>query len=75
VVAFYYIGFGASKALFQRMTHAILRAPLHWIDTVPAGRVINRFTSDIFTLDKQLAPYLSNAIKASLFLLVIIAAR
>lgn len=29
----------------------MLAAPLRWIDTVPLGRVLNRFTSDIWTVD------------------------
>lgn len=36
----------ASRRLFDKLTYAILRAPLRWLDTVPVGRVLNRFTAD-----------------------------
>ncbi|RAL58871.1 hypothetical protein DID88_009291 [Monilinia fructigena] len=40
-----------SKSLFQTMLFKVLRAPLRWIDTVPFGRVMNRFTTDFNTVD------------------------
>ncbi|QSZ33420.1 hypothetical protein DSL72_004988 [Monilinia vaccinii-corymbosi] len=40
-----------SKNLFQTMLFKVLRAPLRWIDTVPFGRVMNRFTTDFNTVD------------------------
>ena len=44
----------ASKNLFERMTFTILRTPLRWIDTVPVGRVLNRFTADFDQIDSDL---------------------
>ncbi|KAM5466400.1 hypothetical protein MauCBS54593_006138 [Microsporum audouinii] len=44
----------ASKALFEKMTSRVLRTPLRWVDTVPVGRVINRFTLDFATFDSKL---------------------
>ncbi|EFR03018.1 multidrug resistance-associated protein 13 [Nannizzia gypsea CBS 118893] len=44
----------ASKDLFEKMTSRILRTPLRWVDTVPVGRVINRFTLDFATFDSKL---------------------
>lgn len=32
----------------------MLRAPLRWLDTVPLGRILNRFTSDIYAVDVRL---------------------
>ncbi|KAJ8064016.1 hypothetical protein OCU04_007859 [Sclerotinia nivalis] len=40
-----------SKNLFKTMLFKVLRAPLRWIDTVPFGRVMNRFTTDFNTVD------------------------
>ncbi|KAI9641269.1 hypothetical protein NHQ30_010070 [Ciborinia camelliae] len=40
-----------SKNLFKSMLFKVLRAPLRWIDTVPFGRVMNRFTTDFNTVD------------------------
>ncbi|KAL8643916.1 MAG: hypothetical protein Q9226_008040, partial [Calogaya cf. arnoldii] len=44
----------ASRRLFDRLTYAILRAPLRWLDTVPVGRVLNRFTADFAVVDSRL---------------------
>jgi ABC-type multidrug transport system fused ATPase/permease subunit len=45
----------ASKDLFEQLLHAILRAPLRWLDTVPVGRVLNRFTSDFSKIDSRIS--------------------
>ncbi|KAJ9157202.1 ATP-dependent bile acid permease [Pleurostoma richardsiae] len=68
------IGLKASRALFERMTHAILRAPLRWVDTVPAGRILNRFTSDTFMVDRRLPSDLGGFLSTSFSLLVVIGA-
>ncbi|KAH6649967.1 hypothetical protein F5144DRAFT_588575 [Chaetomium tenue] len=73
VIVFFFVGLTASRVLFQRMTHAILRAPLRWIDTVPAGRILNRFTSDTFVVDRRLSSQTFTFIRNILFLVVIIA--
>ena len=44
----------ASKELFEKMTFAILRATLRWLDTVPVGRILNRFTADFEAIDSKL---------------------
>lgn len=44
----------ASRNLFNRLTYAVLRAPLRWLDTVPVGRVLNRFTADFHLIDSKL---------------------
>ena len=75
VIVFFLVGLTASRVLFQRMTHAILRAPLRWIDTVPAGRILNRFTSDTFVVDRRLSSQTFTFIRNILFLVVIIATR
>lgn len=57
-IRYYYIFQGsirASRTLFARLNFAILRAPLRWLDTVPVGRVLNRFTSDFHSVDTRLA--------------------
>ena len=51
-----YIGsIRASRVLFDKMTTAVLHAPLRWLDTVPTGRILNRFTADFNVLDSILA--------------------
>lgn len=44
----------ASRNLFNGLTHAMLRAPLRWLDTVPLGRILNRFTSDFHMIDSRI---------------------
>ncbi|KAG6362037.1 hypothetical protein INS49_010266 [Diaporthe citri] len=68
------IGLRTSRVLFERMTHAILRAPLRWADSVPAGRILNRFTSDAFMVDRRLPGDLANFLHSSFSLVVTIAA-
>ncbi|KAH0558860.1 hypothetical protein GP486_004505 [Trichoglossum hirsutum] len=45
----------ASRKLFDELAYAVVRAPLRWLDTVPLGRVLNRFTSDFNIIDSQMA--------------------
>lgn len=68
------IGLRTSKVLFERMTHAILRAPLKWVDTNPSGRILNRFTSDMFMVDRRLPGDLGNFLQSIFQLIVTIAA-
>ncbi|EKG15549.1 Putative ABC transporter protein [Macrophomina phaseolina MS6] len=58
----------ASRKLFDDLTYSVLRAPLRWLDTVPTGRVLNRFTSDFSTLDLEQA----NAFSFMLFNLLMV---
>ncbi len=46
----------ASKYLFESLIQAILYAPMSFYDTTPLGRIINRFSKDIYTIDESL-PY------------------
>ncbi|KAL5338006.1 hypothetical protein BJX70DRAFT_399102 [Aspergillus crustosus] len=44
----------SSRKLFSDLVHTILHAPPRWLDTTPLGRILNRFTSDIYLLDWRL---------------------
>jgi len=59
----------ASRSLFEKMTFAVLRTPLRWVDTVPVGRILNRFTADFNTVDTGLARNLSYVISLVLSIL------
>jgi ABC-type multidrug transport system fused ATPase/permease subunit len=48
-------GINAGRIMFRRLTYAVLRAPLRWLDTVPVGRILNRFTTDFNAFDISLA--------------------
>lgn len=53
-MAVYIPGLRASKRLFEQMVHVVLHAPMAWVDRVPAGRVLSRFTTDMIKVDKTL---------------------
>lgn len=51
-----YIGsIRASRVLFTNMTAAVLNAPLSWLDSMPTGRILNRFVGDFCVIDSRLA--------------------
>ena len=75
--AYFYIFCGSIKAsrnLFTRMLHAVLHAPLRWHDTVPLGRILNRFAADFSTVDSTLGSSLSGGASAFLKLLGVVVA-
>jgi ABC-type multidrug transport system fused ATPase/permease subunit len=49
----------ASRQLFAKLNFTILRMPIRWLDTVPVGRILNRYTADFNIIDSQLANSLS----------------
>lgn len=73
----YYIFSGsvrASRKLFARLNFVVLRAPLRWLDTVPVGRILNRFTADFHAVDTHLAYAVAFAANAFLNLFGVVAA-
>ncbi|KAI9333757.1 hypothetical protein DFJ73DRAFT_799177 [Zopfochytrium polystomum] len=53
-IVFAYIGALAAKRLHDRALHRVFRAPLSFFDATPVGRVLNRFSRDVDTLDSLL---------------------
>ncbi|KAF8967404.1 Canalicular multispecific organic anion transporter 2, partial [Entomortierella lignicola] len=47
-------GISASKALYDRLMTRVLRMPMSFFDTTPMGRIVNRFSSDINSIDVHL---------------------
>ncbi|EXJ72334.1 uncharacterized protein A1O5_04838 [Cladophialophora psammophila CBS 110553] len=45
----------ASRKLHDRMAYAIFRSPMSFFDTTPVGRILNRFSSDIYRVDEVIA--------------------
>ncbi|KAF6818092.1 ABC metal ion transporter [Colletotrichum musicola] len=45
----------ASRKLHEMMANAIFRSPMSFFDTTPTGRILNRFSSDIYRVDEVLA--------------------
>ncbi|KAF9180847.1 hypothetical protein BGZ50_005879 [Haplosporangium sp. Z 11] len=46
----------ASTRLHERLLSTMLRLPMSFFDTTPLGRIVNRFSSDIFSVD-ELTPW------------------
>ncbi|KAL8951041.1 MAG: hypothetical protein Q9222_002955 [Ikaeria aurantiellina] len=67
----------ASRKLHEKMAYAIFRSPMNFFETTPTGRILNRFSSDIYRVDEVLARTFNmlfvNTVRA-LFTLVLIAA-
>lgn len=47
-------GINASKKLHDGIAVALLRAPMSFFETTPAGQILNRFSSDISNIDTAL---------------------
>lgn len=45
---------GAGARLHYQILHSVMRLPMHFFDTNPVGRMINRFGKDMDTLDTVL---------------------
>eukprot|EP01126_Amoeba_proteus_P060740 TRINITY_DN8075_c0_g1_i2.p1 TRINITY_DN8075_c0_g1~~TRINITY_DN8075_c0_g1_i2.p1 ORF type:complete len:628 (+),score=126.26 TRINITY_DN8075_c0_g1_i2:254-1885(+) len=55
-------GVNASQKIHDNMLKRILHVPTSYFDTVPVGRIVNRFSSDQNTIDMLLPRTLSSAI-------------
>ena len=67
-----------AKALHNRMLDSILHAPMAFFDTTPLGRILNRFSKDVQTIDEiipqTLASFLNTLFTVVSTALVIIVA-
>jgi ATP-binding cassette, subfamily C (CFTR/MRP), member 1 len=52
----------ASRTFHNRAFSGVLGAPMSWFHANPAGRVINRFSKDVESVDQRLMPQLFQAI-------------
>lgn len=74
---YFYIYLGsirASRKLFAKLNFTILRTPIRWLDTVPLGRILNRYTADFNIIDSQLANSVGFGANSFLGLLAVVVA-
>ncbi|XP_052235250.1 ATP-binding cassette sub-family C member 10-like isoform X9 [Dreissena polymorpha] len=62
---FAYGGVCAARTIHTRLLSNILKAPITFFDTTPIGRIVNRFSSDIFSIDDSL-PFIMNIFLAQI---------
>ncbi|KAM3570062.1 hypothetical protein VYU27_007866 [Nannochloropsis oceanica] len=62
----------ASVSIHSAMAARVLRAPLYWFERTPVGRVLNRFSSDVETLDKNLMDSLGSFVECCLNALAVV---
>ncbi|KAJ1039944.1 hypothetical protein NDA10_004205 [Ustilago hordei] len=59
-VCFYIASIRASQNLFTTLLANVIRAPLRWFDITPAGRIMNRFGTDMDCIDNILPQSIMN---------------
>ncbi|XP_011312621.1 multidrug resistance-associated protein 4 [Fopius arisanus] len=62
-IMFYKICMDSSKNLHNLMFSCLLKAPMRFFDTNPSGRILNRFSKDIGSVDELLPMALIDAIQ------------
>ncbi|XP_058124847.1 ATP-binding cassette sub-family C member 10 [Anopheles ziemanni] len=59
-------GLKAAKAIHDRLLNSVVYTKLQFFDIVPLGRILNRFSSDVYTVDDTL-PFILNILLAQFF--------
>lgn len=59
----------AATAIHNRLLDRVLKATVTFFDTTPMGRILNRFSSDLYTVDDSL-PFILNILLATVFSLL-----
>lgn len=54
VFLFFTVSLRSSQRLHDRMVEALMHAQLSFFDTNPAGRILNHFSRDIWSIDEEL---------------------
>ncbi|PVD27667.1 hypothetical protein C0Q70_12834 [Pomacea canaliculata] len=62
----------ASKNLHSRLLASVLHSPMLFFDTTPVGRIINRFSLDIETIDNILPKHINDSLTLGMMILTTI---
>lgn len=57
IILTFFTGIRASNRIFKQVLSTILRARLRFFDKTPLGRIMNRFSKDIESVDQELTPF------------------
>jgi ABC-type multidrug transport system fused ATPase/permease subunit len=63
-------GIEASKRLHENVLDSVLRAPMSFFDTTPTGRILSRFSKDMFSVDTELTEYFDFFIWGTMYMFV-----
>ncbi|XP_045534773.1 ATP-binding cassette sub-family C member 10 [Papilio machaon] len=66
---FAYGGVKAAGRIHRILVNVIIRAKVKFFDVTPTGRIMNRFSSDTYTIDDSL-PFILNILLAQVFALI-----
>ncbi|XP_049853049.1 ATP-binding cassette sub-family C member 4-like [Schistocerca gregaria] len=72
-VAFFILSMRASRSLHNTMFNSVLRGAMRFFDTNPSGRILNRFSKDIGSIDELLPQFVIVMIQIYLVLCGILA--
>lgn len=61
VVVTFFAGIQASNRIFKKVLTSVLGAKLRFFDKTPQGRIMNRFSKDIESVDQELMPFAEGA--------------
>lgn len=54
-LALYLFCLKASRRIHEKLLHCVIKAKMHFFHTNPSGRIINRFSKDLYDVDYYLA--------------------
>ncbi|CAB4400795.1 unnamed protein product [Rhizophagus irregularis] len=54
IVLWVFCAIRAARKLHHQMLDGVIRSPMSFFDTTPLGRILNRFSKDIYTIDELL---------------------
>lgn len=65
VIVWIYCSIEGSKILHRDMINSVLRSPMEFFETTPIGRIMNRFSNDIYKIDEILPRTFANLFSTS----------